>query len=73
MFYLIVVNCTLMSRTKRETSVVGNVVLLMNKSCFLYLCFSFFQTTLGLTILQLYNTRKCPRFQVELSHQTLTL
>lgn len=42
MFYLIAVNCTLMSRTKRETSADVNVVLILNKSCFLYLCFSSF-------------------------------
>lgn len=40
LFYFIAVNCTLMSRTKRETSVGVNVVLMMNKSCFLYLGFS---------------------------------
>lgn len=34
-----------MSRTKRETSVDVNVVLLMNKGCFLYLCLSFLLAT----------------------------
>lgn len=36
-----------MSRTRRETSVDVNVVLIMNKSCFLYLCFSVFSDDFG--------------------------
>lgn len=44
-----------MSRTKRETSVDVNLVLLMNKGCFLYLCLLSSDDFLGFW-LQIFST-----------------